>query len=61
MIFFIIFSIPILGMLWYLNFTSWLKNKDDKNKKTIAYRQNTLGAVLTFLILFFFVLTILVE
>ena len=60
MIYFIIFSIPVLGMIWYINFTFWLKNKDDPNKKLIAYRQHILGALLTFIILFLFMFTTLI-
>lgn len=46
MLFMLLLVIPLLGVLWFLNFTTLLKNL--KNGKS-THNQNVLGAVLTFI------------
>ncbi|SOC41584.1 hypothetical protein SAMN05877842_110179 [Ureibacillus acetophenoni] len=46
MLFMILLIVPLLGTLWFLNFTMFLKNL--KNGKS-THNQNLLGAVLTFI------------
>ncbi|ALC85230.1 hypothetical protein AM499_04910 [Bacillus sp. FJAT-22090] len=49
MLFILLLVVPLLGVLWFLNFTSFLKNL--KNGKS-THNQNILGAVLTFIFIF---------
>jgi len=49
MLFFYWLVIPLLGVLWFLTFTSFLKNL--KNGKS-THNQTILGAVFTFIFLF---------
>ncbi|GEM_PF-773001 len=49
MLFITLFVIPVLGVLYFLNFTTFLK-KLINGKST--YNQNVLGAVLTFILIF---------
>lgn len=46
MLFLLLIVVPLLGVLWFLNFTTFLKNL--KNGKG-THNQNVLGAVLTFI------------
>lgn len=46
MLFMIFLVVPLLGVLWFLNFTTFLKNL--QNGKS-TYNQNILGGVLTFI------------
>ncbi len=57
---YILFLIPILGTLWYLNFTSWLKIMNDPKKKRTAHQLNITGAILTFFILLIFMYLIFI-
>ncbi|EPD53775.1 hypothetical protein HMPREF1210_00598 [Paenisporosarcina sp. HGH0030] len=41
--------VPLLGVVWFLNFTTFLKNL--MNGKS-THNQNVLGAVLTFIFIF---------
>jgi len=46
---FFLFVIPFIGVLWFLNFTTFLQNlHNDKS----THNQKVLGAVLTFIFLF---------
>ncbi|GED62802.1 hypothetical protein [Lysinibacillus fusiformis] len=49
MLFILLFVIPVLGVLYFLNFTTFLK-KLINGKNT--YNQNVLGAILTFMLIF---------
>lgn len=46
MLFLLWLVVPLLGVLWFLNFTTFLKNL--KNGKS-THNQNVLGAVITFI------------
>ena len=58
--YFLFLIVPILGALWYLNFTSWLKIMNDPKKKRTAHQLNINGAILTFFILLIFMYLILI-
>jgi len=49
MLFILLLVVPLLGVLWFLNFTTFLKNL--KNEKS-THNQNVLGAALTFIFIF---------
>ncbi|MEH7380977.1 hypothetical protein V7138_10895 [Bacillus sp. JJ1533] len=49
MVFMLLFVIPILGVLWFINFTTFLKNL--KHGKS-THNQDVLGPVLTFIFIF---------
>ncbi len=49
MLIILLLVVPILGVLWFLNLTTFLKNL--KNGKS-THNQNILGAVLTFIFIF---------
>ncbi|GIN64448.1 hypothetical protein J27TS8_44410 [Robertmurraya siralis] len=49
MIYILLFVVPLLAVLWFLNFTTFLKNLNvDKNTQT----QIILGALLSFMLVF---------
>ena len=49
MVFMLLLVIPLLGVLWFINFTTFLKNL--KHGKS-THRQDVLGPVLTFIFIF---------
>lgn len=49
MVFMLLLVIPLLGVLWFINFTTFLKNL--KYGKS-THRQDVLGPVLTFIFIF---------
>ena len=49
MLFMLFLVVPILGVLWFLNFTTFLKNL---NSGESTHNQKVLGAVLTFIFIF---------
>ncbi|MEK4252552.1 MULTISPECIES: hypothetical protein [Ureibacillus] len=53
---FVLFVIPLLGTLWFLNFTTFLKKL--KNGKD-THNQNVLGAVLTFILILAIIILII--
>lgn len=49
MLYMLLLVVPLLGVLWFLNFTAFLKNLKNGNS---THNQNVLGAVLTFIFIF---------
>jgi hypothetical protein len=49
MLFMLLLVVPLVGVLWFLNFTTFLKNL---KKEKSTHNQNILGAVLTFIFIF---------
>lgn len=55
MLYMILLVVPLLGTLWFINFTTFLKNL--KNGKS-THNQNLLGAVLTFIFIAAFMICV---